>query len=329
LTLPKLPVLAALALAVAFPFVAGGYWTHVMTIAYYYALVAASWSLIAGFSGQFSFGQMAMVTIGAYTSGFLSLNIGVPPLIGLLAGGAMAAAASYGLGSLCLRMRGPYLALTTIAFSESFRLIMSSEFEVTRGTLGLSVPPLVAQWGAFKMPYYFLMLAVLGISLFVMARILSSRLGLFFRSIREDEDAASVMGVDTTKYKILAFTIGGFFAGVAGAFFGHYLQLVSPIMGSLGEMGLVISMVVVGGTESLAGPVMGALMLEVASEYFRVYGELYKVLFGLLMILTLRFMPRGLLLPLLKRAAAKIGPQLGIRPSTARPISMHQGHGST
>ena len=104
MTLPKLPVLAALALAVVFPFVAGGYWTHVMIIAYYYALVAASWSLIAGFSGQFSFGQMAMATIGAYTSGFLSLNLGVPPLIGLLAGGAMAAAASYGLGSLCLRM---------------------------------------------------------------------------------------------------------------------------------------------------------------------------------------------------------------------------------
>jgi len=313
-------VLVALALAIVFPFLAPSYWTHVMIIAYYYALVAASWSLIAGFTGQFSFGQMAMATIGGYTSGFLSLSLGVPPLIGLVAGGAMAGAASYGLGYLCLRMRGPYLALTTIAFSECFRLVMSSEFEVTRGTLGLSVPPLFAQWGTSKIPPYFLMLAILGVSLFILARILSSRLGLFFRSIREDEDAASVMGVDTTKYKVLAFTVGGFFAGVAGAFFGHYLQLVSPITGSLGEMGLVISMVVVGGTESLAGPVMGALMLEGASEYFRVYGELYKVLFGLLMILTLRFMPRGLLLPLLKRVAAKIGPQLGVKAASAEPI---------
>jgi len=320
LTLPRISILLAIALAVVFPFVAPGYWTHVMIIAYYYALVAASWSLVAGFSGQFSFGQVAMATIGAYTSAFLSLNLAVPPLIGLLAGGAMAAAASYGLGFLCLRMRGPYLALTTIAFSESFRLIMSSEFEVTRGTLGLSVPPLVAAWGTSKIPPYLLMLAILGISLFILARILSSPLGLFFRSVREDEDAASVMGVDTTKYKILAFTIGGFFAGVAGAFFGHYLQLVSPIMGSLGEMGLVISMVVVGGTESLAGPVLGAVLLEGASEYFRVYGELYKVLFGLLMILTLRFMPRGLLIPLLRRLVAKLGPQLGTRPPTVQPI---------
>jgi len=320
LRLPKLPVLVGLALAVVFPFIAPSYWTHVMIIAYYYALVAASWSLIAGFSGQFSFSQVAMATIGAYTSGFLSLGLGVPPLIGVLAGGAMAAAASYGLGYLCLRMRGPYLALTTIAFSESFRLVMSSEYEVTRGTLGLSVPPLVAGVGTSKIFPYFLILSILGISLFILTRIISSRLGLFFRSIREDEDAAAVMGVDTTKYKVLAFTIGGFFAGVAGAFFGHYLQLVSPIMGSLGEMGLVISMVVVGGTESLAGPVMGALMLEMTSEYFRIYGELYKVLFGLLMILTLRFMPRGLLLPLLKRAVAKLGPQLATRPPPAQPI---------
>ena len=300
-----LPAVAVLVIAAVFPFVTPTYWVTVSVIAYYYALVAMSWTFVAGFCGQFSFAQAAMASIGAYALGFLSLGLGVPPVLCIFAGGAMAALASYALGLLCLRLKGPYLALTTLAFSEAFRLIMSSEWEVTRGTLGLNVPALLPEFGISNIPPYLLMLVILAVSILIMHRILSSKLGLFFRSIREDEDAASAMGVDVKKYKLVAFTVGGFFAGIAGAFYGSYIQIVSPNIGSLSEMGLVVSMVVMGGTQSLGGAVLGAITLEFLSEYLRLFGELWKVLFASAIILTLRFSPKGLLMPLLKRLLPK------------------------
>jgi branched-chain amino acid transport system permease protein len=130
-----------------------------------------------------------------------------------------------------------------------------------------------------------------------MNKIVNSKIGLFFRSIREDEDAAAAMGVNVIRYKVLAFTISGFFAGLAGAFYGHYILLVSPHMMFIYEMGLIVSMVVIGGIESLIGPVFGAVILETLSEYLRVYGEYYRVIFGALLIITLKFSPRGLILP--------------------------------
>jgi branched-chain amino acid transport system permease protein len=134
-----------------------------------------------------------------------------------------------------------------------------------------------------------------------MYKIVNSRLGLFFRAVREDEDAAATLGVNVVKYKIMAFVITSFFAGLAGGFYAHYVRILTPNIIQLPQMGLIIAMVVIGGIESLAGAVAGALILQLAAEYLRDYEELRWVFFGLLLVITLRFSQNGLIYPIYKR----------------------------
>ena len=138
-----------------------------------------------------------------------------------------------------------------------------------------------------------------------MSMIIKSRIGLYFRAIREDEDASSSLGVNVVRYKILAFVITSLFAGLAGGFYAHYIRILTPNIIQLPQMGLIIAMVVIGGIESLAGAVAGAVILEIISEYLRDYGELRWVLFGLVLVLTLRFSQNGLIYPLYKRFAGR------------------------
>jgi branched-chain amino acid transport system permease protein len=146
-------------IAALLPLFVRPYWLHVIIIAYFYALLASSWSLLAGYAGQFSFAHIAFLAIGAYTSGFLGIYLNIPPPISILIGSFIAAAVGLVIGILCLRVSGVYLALFTLAFSEILRVILSTEYEVTRGDLGLHVGLLFS--GASKIPYYYTMLGVL------------------------------------------------------------------------------------------------------------------------------------------------------------------------
>jgi len=299
---PKATILVFIA-AIFLPFVIGNYWMHIIIIAYYYALLTSSWCLLAGYAGQFSFAHVALAAVGAYTSALLALHTELSPVLGMLMGSITAGVIGLCIGFLCLRLKGPYLALFTIAFSEILRIALNAEYQYTRGNFGLNVPPLFAEGS--RLSYYYTILGILAVSLFVMYKIVHSRWGLFFRSIREDEDAASSLGVNVVRYKILAFVIAGFFAGLAGSFYGHYVRILTPNIIQLPQMGLVIAMVVIGGIESLAGAVAGALILQIASEYLRDYGELRWVIFGLLLVITLRFSQNGLIYPLYKRFARR------------------------
>jgi branched-chain amino acid transport system permease protein len=292
-----------LAAAAALPLVVRGYWLHILVIALYYALLASSWCLLAGYAGQFSFAHVALAAAGAYTSAFLVIHGGLHPVLGI-AGGALAAA-GLGLliGALCLRLRGPYLALFTIAFSEILRIALNAEYRITRGNFGLNVPPLFQTES--RAVYYYTALALLALSLLAMNLVLRSRYGLYFRAIREDEDAASSLGVNVVRTKIFAFVLSSLFAGLAGGFYGHYVRILTPNIIQLPQMGLVIAMVVIGGIESLAGAVAGAVILQVISEYLRDYGELRWVIFGAVIVLTLRCSQNGLIYPLYERLAAR------------------------
>src|SRR5215510_12772514 len=194
------------------PLAVSDYHTHIFIISLYYVILAASWNLLAGYAGQFSLAHHTFAGIGAYTSALLSLYAGVPVLAGIGAGVVVAAVAGYGLGTLCLRMRAIYLALATWAFAESVRLLVAVEYPITRGDLGL------------KTAFLGLTLA----SLLVIWQIVHSRVGAYLRAIRDDEEAASVMGLDTFKWKRAAFVISAIFAAVAGGFQGHYIGLLSP-----------------------------------------------------------------------------------------------------
>lgn len=279
------------------PLFAGPYWVHVGTLAWYYAILASSWALLAGYAGQFSFAHMAFAALGGYTSALLVLHTGIPPVAGFVAGIVLAAVVGALIGWLVLRLSGPYLALFTLAIAAIFHLMLVAEEELTRGSLGLSVPLLFSTDSG--MPYYYTGLGLVLLSLVAMTWLLHTRVGLFLRAIREDEEAAAASGVNTTFYKILVFVFTSALAGLAGAFYGHFIGILTPTIVILPEMGLVIAMAVIGGIESLPGAIVGAVGVYVLSEVLRDYGQMRFVLLGLALILVQRFAQNGLF-PLLE-----------------------------
>ncbi len=290
-------LLVALVLAALVPFgVQNEYQLHVCITAFFYAVLASSWSLLAGYAGQFSFGHMAFMAIGGYASGLLCRYLGLPPLPGIILGTLVAGLVGLLIGVLCLRFKGAYLALFTIAFSEILRHVLLTEIDITRGANGLRLEPLFA--GASRVPYYYAMLALFVGSLALMYWLVNSRYGLFLRAIREDEEAAASMGVNIVRYKIVAFVVTSMIAGLAGAFNGHYITIITPNILVLLQMGLVISMAVIGGIESLVAAAIGAIFIELSLELLRQYQEWRMVLFGALLVLTLRFARNGLIYPL-------------------------------
>jgi branched-chain amino acid transport system permease protein len=280
-------------LALAFPHLVNPYWLTVGILAIYYAIVTASWALLAGYAGQFSFGHMAFVSLGAYTSGLLVKWFGIPVPLGMAAGMVMSFVVGGWIGYIGLRMRGPYLALFTVAFSEVLRIIIVSEYEVTGGSGGLEVQPLFH--GPSDAAFWYLGLVLLAASFAAMQALVSSRWGLFWRAIRENEEAAAAAGVKVMRFRILAFAITSSFAGLAGGFFGHFIGELTPDIGSVDQMGLVVAMAVIGGAESLIAATVGALALEFLIEALRSYEEWRLVLFGALLLLTIRFARNGLL----------------------------------
>lgn len=282
---------AFIILALFPPLFLSQYWLHVMIISLFYVMMASSWNLIAGFTGQVSFAHAAFSGVGAYTSGMLTVYLGLPPWLGILIGMGVAALLGFGLGYLCIRMGGIYLSLTTLGFSEILRIIITNEDQWTRGTMGLQVPGFFVEYS--KTSYYYLFLIVTILLLIVIYKIIHSEMGLTFRAVLNDEVAASSSGINTVRVRVLAFAISSAMAGLAGGFYGHYLMLITPDVPSLGQMFLVLAMAVIGGMGSFAGPIVGSFVLEILSEYIRVYGEYHVLLFGLIALAMARFAPEG------------------------------------
>ncbi len=287
-----LPWLAALGLFLTLPLWLGDYWLNSAIAGLFYVLMASSWNLLAGYTGQVSFAHAAFAGIGAYTSGILAAKLGLHPLLGLPLGVLLAALLSLFLGRLCIRMGGIYLSLTTLAFSEIIRLVINNEYEITRGTMGLKVPFLIGPYS--KATAFYIMLAAVAGVLLLIRWILRSDLGLRFRAVLNDEVAASSLGVPVVKVRLIAFVISGAIAGLAGSLYGHYLTLITPHIPSLDLMFLVLAMAVIGGLGTFVGPIIGALFLEVLSEYIRVYGEFHVLFFGLVALAFARFAPQGI-----------------------------------
>jgi len=274
------------------PWVLTEYHTHVLITAAYYVILAIGWNLLAGYTGQFSLAHHTFAGIGAYTSALLVLHAHVPILAGIAAGVVVAAAMGWGLGTLCLRMRAIYLALTTWAFAESMRLLITVEYQFTRGDIGLAAPLLFDTPRAT--PYYYLFLGLALAAGLAAWRLIHSRVGAYMRAIRDDEEAAAAMGVDTFKWKRVLFAVSALFAAVAGGFQGHYIGLLSPTPMKFNEVAMIVVMVIVGGLRTFSGPIIGAIFIEVLSEALRAWGEIRMVLFALLVILVVRAYPPGL-----------------------------------
>jgi branched-chain amino acid transport system permease protein len=283
------------------------YQMAVVTGAFFYAILASSWTLLAGIAGQFSFAHMAFAGIGAYTAGLIGRDLGTTPLQGIIAGTLLAGFVGLIIGLLCLRLRAAYLALFTIAFSELFRIVLLTEFQFTEGSNGLQLSKL---WeGVTGVQEYYVMLALLLAGMAFMYWLTGSRIGLFLRSLREDQEAASAMGVNVVRYKVLIFVITSLIAGLAGALFYHVIGIVTPNTMEILQMSLVIAMAVIGGIESLLGAAVGAFLTRIGLEVLReinIFGIQIELawryaFFGVLLIFTLRFAQNGLIYPIIDR----------------------------
>jgi branched-chain amino acid transport system permease protein len=270
--------------------VTNDYWRGVVVVSMYFAMLSIGWNLLAGYAGQLSLAPATFGMIGGYTTGLLAYHLNATGLSGIPAALIVASMIGFILARIVTRLRGPYLALTTLSFAEIIRLVIGNSIDFTRGDLGLNVPSLFEN----RLIYYYAMLAVLTLIQLGIYALLRSPAGLYLRAIRDDEVAAAGRGVMIVHWKTYAFTISAAISGLAGALYGHFAQLVSPEMGLISQSGLIISMVVIGGLGTLVGPIGGAFLVYVASELLREAGGYQLIVFALLVIVFARFFREGL-----------------------------------
>ncbi len=294
------PILA-LGLFVLFPFIIrSDYYTHLVIIALMWVTVGTAWNLLAGYTGQVSFGHAIFFGIGAYTAGLFHSKLGISPWWGMAFGGLFAVIIGAFVGWVCFRLRGPYFALATLAGGEIIRLIAVNWESLTRGMVGILLMPSFKS----KLPYYFISLFLACLTILCVLLIMRSKYGYYFLSIREDQDAAESMGIDTTKYKNISLMISAFFTGTAGAFYMNYMGFIDPsIVFSLHYISIMTILVaIVGGVATTYGPAVGAFIMVGVQELFRsaIFGlapkwvsQAHALVFGLLVIFVIMFMANG------------------------------------
>ena len=283
-------VAVVLALAVppllCLPLLVSEFTAHVLAISAYYVILAASWNMLAGFTGQFSLAQHAFAALGAYTSGLLVYHLQSPLWVSIPAGVVATALGGLLLGLLVLRMRAIYLSIATWAFAETLRITLGAAYEFTRGDLGLSVPSLYGH--VRPAVYYYTFLAVAVLCLLLIYVMLKSPIGYFMRAVKDDQLRAQSLGVDTTNVKLFAFTLSSAMAGLAGVLYAHYVLTLTPSLVDFSEMAKIIIMVVIGGLGHFAGPVLAAPPINFLSTYLQSYGEWSLVIFAAIVIVVMR-----------------------------------------
>jgi len=278
-------VLALVPLVVTGPYALG-----IILVSIYFAIIALAWNLLAGYAGQFSLAPAAFAMIGAYTTALLDHYWQVPLAIGIPAAIVSTALLGWVLGKLVLKLSGPYLSLTTLAFAEIARVVIGNSHEFTRGDQGLHVATLTQS----RVAYYYVFLATLVAIVVLLYAMLRGRLGRFMTALRDDPVGASSRGIDVVRTKSIAFCVSCALCGLAGSLYGTFSQLVSPELGLLQQTGLVLAMVVIGGMSSLTGAVAGAILVYLSSEWMRGFGNVQIIVFALLVIVFARYLPGGL-----------------------------------
>lgn len=274
------------------PFLLGDYGLHLLVLVCMYVTLSSSWNILT-LAGQLTLGHAGFFGIGAYTSALLALRLGVPIAAGMVAGALAAAALAAAVGFVCLRLRGVYLAIATLSLVEALRIVVLNLPDYTEGSMGITLPPV---FGGARRPAYFAMLVVAVLPVLATVWIKRSKLHVIFGAIREDQGAAEMLGINTTAYKVLAFALSASFAGLAGGFYPHYITYTTP--DSAFAIGLSIEaqiMPILGGLYTVAGPVVGAIVLTLAGEYLRTtFGAANLFVYGVVMIVVILCLPDGL-----------------------------------
>ncbi len=280
------------------------YILHILIMAGIFAVLALSLNLLLGYTGQLSLGHAGFFGIGAYTSALLALRLDWPAWAGFGAAAALAGVAGYGIGRVSLKLRGAYFVLVTISFAGVTQLVSLNWMDLTNGPLGLpgvpaptlTIPGLFRLSFAGKAAYYYLVLAVASAALFVCHRLVHSRIGRAFIALRENEALAESVGVNGTRYLVLAVVVSAALAGGAGSLYAHYIRFVSPEVFLFSYTVTMAVMVVAGGKGTLAGPIVGAVLFTVLPEALReaTSWQWQMVLYGLLLICIVFFLPKGI-----------------------------------
>ena len=276
-------------------------------------ILASSLNLINGFAGQFSLGHAGFMAVGAYTAAYITYLMRLEPgnitsvpffAIALIAGGIMAAIIGLVVGIPSLRLKGDYLAITTLGFGEIIRVIVQN-LDFLGGARGFTSIP--------KLSNFFWVFATVAAVIFLISNIVNSTYGKAFLAVRDDEIAAEAVGISPTRVKVVAFVTGAFFAGVAGGLYAHFVTYINPSQFGFIRSFEIIVMVIIGGMGSIIGVILSAVLLTILPEALRSIAQYRMVIYSLLLVIIMITRPQGLFI--MKRRATKSG-----RPTTPAAI---------
>jgi len=285
------------------------YLQHLAILFLLWVTLGTSWNLLGGYAGQISFGHAAFFGMGAYTSSLLFAKLGFPPWPGMLLGGVAGVLLAVPMGYICFRLRGPFFALSMLALSEFLRLVALNWRDLTEGAVGILLPPFFIS----KLPYYYIGVALAAATMLATWVLVDSKVGFYLLAIREDQDAAEALGIDTTWYKLVALMASAFFTAMAGSYYANYMAYIDPpIVFSIVDLSIAMILVaVLGGMGTLLGPVVGALVIVTLSEAFRAYfAAAHLIVYGVLIIVAIVFMPEGIVGSLAARGPRWLRPRV-------------------
>ncbi|MBN2048924.1 MAG: branched-chain amino acid ABC transporter permease [Spirochaetales bacterium] len=294
----KLIILLILALLfIAAPFLLAGFWVRLVTYILMFSVLASALNIISGFTGYAAFGNMVFFGVGAYTTAVFMSRLNMPFPVALIASLSMAILMSMLLGMLLLRLKGHYFALGSLGAAEAVKFIIDNMTDLTGGGQGITLPQMKGSPAMANTAFYFMMFALLVIILIVSWRLSKNRLGYAFKSIRANEEAAGVMGIDTTKYKIMSWSLSAIFTGVTGSIYAYWFSYIDPptVFDVMWVVKMFV-MILIGGAGTVFGPVIGAFILETISELvWSRFLNLHLGILGTIIILVVLFMPDGLI----------------------------------
>ncbi|MDA3940043.1 MAG: branched-chain amino acid ABC transporter permease [Spirochaetia bacterium] len=325
---PKVKPIALIAVSIfvlSFPFFSGLYQTSIMTTALMYVVLGLGLNIVVGLGGLLHLGYAAFYAVGAYTYALLNYHFGLSFWICLPIGAGLATIMGILLAIPVLRLRGDYLAIVTLGFGEVIRIVLENWNQFSFGPSGIAQIP---RPGFFGMSMnlqtattyiYFIMIAMVIFTIFVVRRLENSRIGRTWVAMREDEIASESMGIDITKSKITTFALGAFWAGMVGVVFAAKTTFINPASFTLWESVMILCVVVIGGMGSIVGVVVGAMILILMPEYLRAFSEYRMLIFGAMLVIMMVFRPGGIISNIRKKykfepaQAAKNADKEGVR----------------
>jgi len=297
----KIALVVIVLFIAAFPFITSMYQTSIMTTALMYVVLGLGLNIVVGLGGLLHLGYAAFYAVGAYSYALLNYHFGLSFWICLPIGAGLATIMGILLAIPVLRLRGDYLAIVTLGFGEVIRIVLENWNEFSFGPSGIANIPRPGFFGmSMKLQsatifIYFIMIAMVIFTIFVVRRLENSRIGRAWIAMREDEIASESMGIDITKSKITTFALGAFWAGMVGVVFAAKTTFINPASFTLWESVMILCVVVIGGMGSIVGVVIGALVLILLPEYLRAFSEYRMLIFGAILVMMMVFRPGGII----------------------------------